>query len=248
MFSFTFTDRAAIVTGAGSGIGLATAQLLLRSGANVVLADINAAAVDDAARMLDPSGDRAVGVRYDSARSSDADAAVHTCLTTFGRLDYSVACAGMHDESLVADMDDDTWRRTIAVNLDGVFYLARAAANAMSEHGGAIVNVASTAGHKGGSLGNAHYGASKGGVLALTRGLAREFWPRVRVNAVSPGLIDTPMMSHHIHTQGESAPKLDRSAYGTPDQVASVIAFLCSEAASFVSGETILVAGTAFMA
>jgi 3-oxoacyl-[acyl-carrier protein] reductase len=244
---FDFTQRAAVVTGAGSGIGLATAELLLSSGARVVLADINESAVRDAAARLDQSGERTVGIRYDAAQSADADAVVAACVERFGRLDYSVACAGMHEASLVAEMDDETWRRTLAVNLDGVFYLARAAAKAMGDRG-AIVNVSSTAGHKGGSLGHAHYGASKGGVLALTRGLAREFWPRVRVNAVSPGLIDTPMMAHHIHSDGRPEPSLDPAAYGTPGQVASVIAFLCSDGAGFVSGEAVLVAGTAFMA
>lgn len=240
---FDFQDKAVIVTGAASGIGKATAEYFFGCGARVLLADIDEDRAKQTAATLDPQAKRARAVGYDAALPTDAVRVVDACVAQWGRLDSVVASAGVHQTHRAAEMPDEVWRRTLSINLDGVFYLVRSAVPHLST-GGAVVAVASTAGHKGGTIGHAHYGAAKGGVLALTRGLAREFWPRIRVNAVSPGLIDTPMMEHAIHGDGASG----SLNYGRPEQVASVIAFLCSDAASFVTGETILVTGGEFMA
>ena len=131
--------------------------------------------------------------------------------------------------------------------MDGVFYITRSALRSMSR-GSAIVNIASVAGHHGGSYAHAHYGASKGGVIGYTRGLAKEAGDRVRVNAVSPGTIDTPMTAENIARGGDQLRELiPLKRFGTPAAVASVIAFLCSDAASYITGETIIVAGGAYM-
>ncbi len=245
---FDFTGLVSVVTGAGSGIGRETARYFHACGAAVVLADIDQAAAQAAALALDPDGKRAVALRYDAGAPGDAAMLVARTMEIFGRLDHVVANAGIYTDLLAAEISDQAWQRTMQINLDGVFYLCREANRVMTE-GGAIVAAASAAGHMGGSIGHAHYGASKGGVLALVRGLAREFGPRLRVNAVSPGTIDTPMVADNralLNPDLVASFALRRK--GRPEEVASVIAFLCSDAASYVTGETILVCGGSYMA
>jgi 3-oxoacyl-[acyl-carrier protein] reductase len=245
--AFDFSGKKALITGAGSGIGRATAEYFHRCGANVVIADMNAAAIEALANTLPPDGPRVLTIRYDASRPQDADAAVGLCVQHFGRLDFLVASAGIYEEVLANAMTDEQWHRTVATNLDGVFYANRRAIAVMQE-GSAIVNVASVAGHQGASRAHAHYGATKGGVLALTRSLARDVGPRIRVNAVSPGTIDTPMNAINIARGGDDIiRRTPLGRFGQPSEVASVIAFLCSDAASFVTGETIIVAGGLYM-
>lgn len=245
---FNFTGQVSVITGAGSGIGRETARYFYTCGATVILADIDEAAAQGAARELDPDGTRAVAVRYDAGRPEDAGMLVALAKKSFGRLDHVVANAGIYTDEAAATLDNQAWRRTMQINLDGVFYLCREANQVMAE-GGAIVAAASAAAHMGGSLGHAHYGASKGGVLALVRGLAREFGPRIRVNAVSPGTIDTPMVADNRNLLNpDIIASFPLRRMGRPEEVASVVAFLCSNAASYVTGETILVCGGSYMA
>jgi 3-oxoacyl-[acyl-carrier protein] reductase len=245
---FDFTGLVSVVTGAGSGIGRETARYLHACGAAVVLADLDETAAEAAARELDPDGGRALAVQYDAGRPSDAGMLVARTMQVFGHLDHVVANAGIYTDGAAATMSDFAWRRTIEINLDGVFYLCREA-NRVMRDGGAIVATASVAAHMGGSLGHAHYGASKGGVLALVRGLAREFGPRLRVNAVSPGTIDTPMVAdNRALLNADVVASFALRRVGRPEEVASVIAFLCSNAASYVTGETITVCGGSYMA
>jgi 3-oxoacyl-[acyl-carrier protein] reductase len=245
---FDFTGQVSIVTGAGSGIGRETARYFHASGAAVVLADIDEAAAEAAALALDSDGRRTVAVRYDAGHAADAAMVVARAIQRFGRLDHLIANAGIYTDEPAAAMSDEAWLRTMRINLDGVFYLCREA-NRVMTHGGAIVASASAAAHAGGSLGHAHYGASKGGVLALVRGLAREFGPRVRVNAVSPGTIDTPMVAdNRALVNPDFVASFPLRRMGRPVEVASVIAFLCSDASSYVTGETILVCGGSYMA
>jgi 3-oxoacyl-[acyl-carrier protein] reductase len=245
---FEFTSLVSVVTGAGSGIGRETARYFYECGAAVVLADLDQAAAESAALALDPEGGRAIAVRYDAGQPGDAGMLVARAMQLFGRLDHVVANAGIYTDGPAAMMSDQAWRRTMQINLDGVFYLCREANRVMTE-GGAIVATASAAAHMGGSIGHAHYGASKGGVLALVRGLAREFGPRLRVNAVSPGTIDTPMVAENrTLLNPDVIESFALRRMGRPEEVASVIAFLCSNAASYVTGETILVCGGSYMA
>lgn len=242
---FDFGGKTALITGAASGIGQATAEYFFRCGANVVLADINA--TEDVAQAVDPGGDRTFAVTYDAASSQSASEAVAAAVARFGGLDHLALCAGIYQQAPLAEMTDDEWRRTMSVNLDGAFYLIRSAAPAMRD-GGSVVTLASVAAHKGGTFGFAHYGASKGGILALTRSAAQDLAPRIRVNCVSPGLIETPMTTDLVRRLGEDIRKqILLGRYGRPAEIASVIAFLCSDAASFVNGEVIIASGGAYM-
>ena len=229
---FDFKRRVLLVTGAGGGIGSATAAYFHACGARVMIGDINEAAAANVAQSLDPTGKRVRALRYDASRSQDAKALVDACIRHFGRLDFLVPAAAIYEDQVVRTMTDAQWETTMAVNLNGVFYLVRQAAAAMGK-GGAIVNLASQAGHTGGGVEHAHYGATKGAIIAFTRTLARELGPDIRVNAVSPGVIDTPMVARALVTKRA--------------EVINNIAFLCSDAASFITGEAILVTGGLFM-
>ncbi|RQP05429.1 MAG: SDR family oxidoreductase [Paracoccus sp. BP8] len=244
---FDFSEKTAVITGAASGIGRATAEYFLNCGANVVLADLDQEGSRKAARECDPSGVRTLCVCYDAGSSASAAAVVEAAVARFGGIDQLATCAGIYQQSFVPDMTDEDWRRTQSVNLDGVFYITRAAGRVMRD-GGAIATVASIAAHVGGTGGHAHYGASKGGVLAYTRGLAKDLAPRIRANSVSPGLIETPMTTGLIERSGEDIRRqILVGRYGRPSEIASVIAFLCSDAASFVNGEVIIASGGAYI-
>ncbi len=244
---FDFEEKVLLVTGAASGIGRATAEYFFNCGASVFLADLNANLVAELAAKMDPSGARVASMKYEAGQSADAKAVVDSCMSRFGKIDFLVPCAGIYDENLIEDMADEQWLRTINVNLNGVFYIVRQAIAVMSD-GGSIVNMASQAAHLGGSITHGHYGATKGAILAFTRTLAKELGPRIRANAVSPGSIETPMIARNIATQGEEiVSRTPLKRLGKPEEIASVVAFLCSDAASFVTGETILVTGGWYM-
>lgn len=239
--------RTAIVTGAAAGIGRAIAERFYAEGANLVLADINSDGVARLASELDPSGQRVASIGYDASHADDAQAVVDLAAARFGSIQVVVPCAGVYRTEFVNEMSDAQWRSTVAVNLDGVFYLCRRALPYMDD-GSAMVLVASVAAHVGGSLGHVHYGATKGALVALARGLARELGSAIRVNAVSPGLIQTAMTAEVIASEGAArlgATPLAR--YGQPSEVASAVAFLSGPDSSYITGEVIHVNGGSYM-
>ena len=236
-----------LLTGAAGGIGSAIATTFHRLGARMLLADYDEAGVAALASSLDPSSTKAVAIGYDASRPADADAAVMACIARFGRIDYVVPAAAIYEDQCFSTMTDDQWRRTMAVNLDGVFYICRRSLTHMPK-GSAIVTISSDAAHEGSSVGHAHYGASKGGVLTLTRSLARELAPDIRVNAVSPGTIDTRMVRDFMKRKGsEFLATAPAGRIGRADEVANTVAFLCSDAASYITGEAIHVNGGSYM-
>jgi 3-oxoacyl-[acyl-carrier protein] reductase len=244
---FDFSQRVLLLTGANGGIGRAIARLFVTAGAKLVMADIDDR---DAAEFADSIGNGQSNVavaKLDASNAKDVDQAIELCMRRFGRLDFLVTAAAIYEDQLLDGMTDEQWRRTIATNLDGVFYACRGVVSAIKD-GGAIVNLASEAAHIGGSRGHSHYGVSKAGVLALTRSMARELAPRIRVNAVSPGTIDTPMVAKFLAEHGSKfVDAIPMRRLGQAHEVANAVAFLCSEAASYITGTTIHVNGGSYV-
>lgn len=244
---FDFTGKTLLMTGANGGISRAIARVFFDLGANCVLTDLDLEGVSAFAAELDPTGARVLPLRQDAAKPEEAEAALKALAARFGALDVLVTSAGLYRERRVAEMSDDYWRTGIAVNLDGVFYTCRAAIPHFAE-GASIVNVASMAGHRG-SVTHADYAAAKGAVLTFSRTLAQELAPKVRVNAVSPGLIDTPMVRPLMAANGGALlANTPLKRLGTAEEVARVVAFLASDWASFVTGETVHVNGGLYIA
>jgi 3-oxoacyl-[acyl-carrier protein] reductase len=243
---FDFAKRTLLLTGAAGGIGRGIAQEFLAAGANVVLADLNEKGVARLAEAIEVDGARIEAVKLQASNPEDVEHAIERCLERFGRLDYLVTAAAIFEDHPFETMTDEQWHRTISANLDSVFYACRRAVPAMSD-GGAIVNLASEAAHTGGSPMHAHYGATKAGVLAFTKTIARELAPRIRVNAVSPGTIDTPMVSRWLQDRPGYVDTIPMRRLGTPRDVAQAVAFLCSNAAGYITGTTIHVNGGSYV-
>jgi 3-oxoacyl-[acyl-carrier protein] reductase len=239
---FDFKGKSLLLTGANGGITRSIAKTFFDLGADMVLTDLNGPGLEAFARELDPSVKRVTAVKVDITKSSEVDASVQVCKQKFGKLDFVVNGAGLYLDQMVASMTDAQWAQTIGVNLDGVFYTCRAAIPLLVQ-GSAIVNIASMAGHRGSYM-HTHYATAKGGVLAFSRSLARELAPKVRVNAVSPGLIDTPLIQPLLKVSGPAL--IDQTVLkrlGRPEEVATTIAFLCSDWASFITAETVHING-----
>ena len=236
--------RRALVTGAGRGIGAAIARRLAAEGAEVVLADIDLAAAEEVAGAI---GGRPVAVDVADA------AAVAAAVAEIGRVDILVNNAGVEDIGFFTELTPQRWRRTIAVNLEGVLACTHAVLPGMQEAGwGRIVNVASEAGRMG-SKGGSVYAACKGGVIAFTKSIARESARfGVTVNAVAPGPILTPQLEERRKLGGERMIEaLERATelrrLGRPEEVAAAVAFLASDDAAYITGETLGVSGGMWM-
>ena len=241
--SFRFPDRTLVLTGANGGIGREVATLFAQAGANLVLADRDIDALDAfVARELSETGDRIATMQVDSSKPAHAQALVQCAAERFGGIDFLVPSAGIYLAQPFVDMTDEQWHQTISINLDGVFYICQRATTYLRPNS-AIVNLSSLAAHRG-ALYNAHYSATKGALISFTKSLARELGPATRVNTVSPGVIDTPMAVDLIARRGaESIEQAPLKRLGHPREIASVIAFLCSDAASFITGENIHING-----
>jgi 3-oxoacyl-[acyl-carrier protein] reductase len=237
--------KTAVVTGAASGIGLACSRALAAEGATVILADLNETAAQEAAREV---GGYAVAV--DVTKPEDARRVVEEAVARGGALDVLVACAGAFHATPLDRIEPDEWDRIQAVNLRGVFLVAQAALEVMiPRRSGRIVTIASLAGQTGGLAAGASYAASKAGVAALTKSIARFAGPHgITANCVNPGIIDTPLIAgwpDEVLERTVAQTPLGRM--GRPEEVAAVVVMLASDAASFVHGAHVDVNGGLFM-
>jgi 3-oxoacyl-[acyl-carrier protein] reductase len=241
-----FENKVAIVTGAARGIGRAIAARLGRGGASLALCDVLADAVDETAATLAQEHDvPARGYAVDVADAAAVNAFVARVVEDFGSVDILVNNAGIARDRPLFRMSDEDFELVLRVNLFGAFYFCRAAGRVMAKQGaGKIVNVSSVIGVMG-NPGQANYAASKAGVIALTKTVAKELAGRgVNVNAVAPGFIETEMTAALAPEIRAAYLKLiPAGRYGTPEDVADVVAFLASEASSYLTGHLLFADG-----
>jgi NAD(P)-dependent dehydrogenase (short-subunit alcohol dehydrogenase family) len=247
--NITFEGQVALVTGAGSGMGLTTAQAFAEAGAAVVLADFNEAAVRSAAEQLVSEGHKALAVRCDVADEAQVKEMVDLTVATFGRLDAAYNNAGINSPvAETADAGSEEYERVMAVNLRGVWNCMKYELQQMRKQGsGAIVNCSSLGGLVG-IAGRGVYHASKHGVLGLTKSAGLEYAARgIRINAICPGIIATPMVTGMIEREPEAMDALMKEQpigrLGRPEEIASAVLWLCSPGASFVIGHALAVDG-----
>ena len=240
-------NRAALVTGGGSGIGRACAAALAADGCAVVVADIDAPGGEETVRQIAAAGGRARFAPCDVRRPEQLEAAVGAAETSFGALRCAVNSAGVLRSSGTLECTPEQWQLTLAINLTGVWHAMRAAIAPMLAHGGgAIVNVASIYGIVG-SAANAAYTASKHGVVGLTRSAALQYARHsIRINAVCPGHSHTPMTAPLLRDPDWLPQRLARypmRRLAQPEETAELVRWLCSDAASFVTGQALPVDG-----
>ena len=238
-------NKVSLITGAAQGIGLATAVKFAKEGAIVIVCDVKQTAVDEAVKQCQTTGAQTVGFVVDVTQRERVDATVKAVLDKFGRIDVLVNNAGITQDARLQKMTLEQFDRVIDVNLRGVFHCAQAVTDAMVAQGsGIILNASSVVGIYG-NFGQTNYAATKFGVIGFTKTWSRELGPKgIRVNAVAPGFIATPILStipeKVIHEMQDRVP-LKR--LGQPEDIAKVYAFLASDEASYINGTVIEVAG-----
>jgi NAD(P)-dependent dehydrogenase (short-subunit alcohol dehydrogenase family) len=241
--------KVAFLTGVASGIGRATALSFAREGVSTVVADIDEHGNHETARMIEDLGGQALAVRCDVTRGDDVQAALNQTVESFGHLDYAFNNAGAEQQPKpTADISEEEWDRIITINLRGVFLCMKYEIPLMLQYGGgSIVNTSSGAGIKVFGRGAA-YAAAKHGVVGLTKDAALDYAASgIRINAICPGIIDTEMMDRFT---GDTAEGRDRviaqepiGRMGKPDEIAAAVVWLCSDAASFVTGHALVAYG-----
>ena len=236
--------KAAIVTGASRGIGLGIACALAREGADLVVHATREEHLEPVRAQAERWGVRCVTAAGDVAQPETARLLAQIALERLGRLDIAVSCAGVNQDGMLHRLSDEAWERVLAVNLSGVFYLTRSAAQVMrAQRSGRIINISSVA--RNGNLGQSNYAAAKAGVAALTQTAALELGPfGVTCNTVCPGFIDTDMTRGVPDAARERMlSRIPARRSGRPEEVGDAVAFLASERAAYINGQTLDVSG-----
>ena len=245
----SLAGKVAFVTGAANGIGRAAALAFAREGANVVVADISEQGNRETVRLIEELGGRALAVRCDVTRAEDVKAALDKGVEAFGGLDFAFNNAGFEQAiTAAADLTEEEWDRIVRVNLRGMFLCMKHEIPLMLKRGGgAIVNTSSGAGVKG-IAGQAAYSAAKFGVIGLTKAAALDYAAQnIRVNAVCPGIIDTPMMQRFTGGTPKGVARVIAQEpvgrMGKPEEIAAAVLWLCSDPAAFVVGHALVIDG-----
>lgn len=240
------TDQVILITGASRGIGRATAIMAAKASAKVVVNYRSNQA--EAAKVVDQikqDGGEAFALRADVADQYEVDAMIDKVISTYGRIDVLVNNAGIWTYGAIDSMSAETWRETMAANLDSIFYCCHAVVPHMkAQRRGRIINVSSTAGQRGEAF-HSHYAATKGAVISFTKSLAPELAPfNILVNCVAPGWVETDMAREALIEEGEKITGIiPLRRAGTPEEIAGPILFLASELANFITGEILNVNG-----
>jgi NAD(P)-dependent dehydrogenase (short-subunit alcohol dehydrogenase family) len=243
-----YRGKVAFITGAGAGIGRATALAFAAEGARVVVADADPDGARETVRLIEREGGKALALACDVTRESDVENALAQTVQTFGRLDVAFNNAGVEQsQTPTANLSTTEWTRVIDTDLTGVFFCMKHEIPLMREHGGAIVNTSSGAGVIG-IAGQAGYAAAKWGVIGLTKSAALEnIGAGIRINAVAPGIIDTPMMERVTGGTGKGRETMigqePIGRMGRPEEIASAVLWLCSDLAAFTVGHTLVMDG-----
>jgi len=245
--TYDFTDRVALVTGGASGIGAAAVKRFAQSGAKVVVADIDASAAETYANKIQEERSSAIPFDCDVGDEAQVERMIAFVVETFGGLDYAFNNAGIigSEGQPTGLFSSENWTRTLSVNLTGVFNCLKHELAFMSAHGGGcIVNTSSTAGLKAAQAGAA-YGATKHGVIGLTKTAAREYLSQgIRVNAVCPAGVATPLLEGMAgRSISPNAPGGHKVAIAAPEEIAEAVLWLCSSASSFIVGQALLIDG-----
>jgi NAD(P)-dependent dehydrogenase (short-subunit alcohol dehydrogenase family) len=244
------SGKAAIITGGASGIGRATALLFAREGAAVVIADVNRSAGEHAAEEIAQAGGRVYFEAFDVTSAEDCRRLVEHTVRELGRIDVLFNNAGIIRRATILELSESNWDRVMEVNVKSIYLLSREVIPHMeAQGGGSIINTASGWGLAGGARA-AVYCASKGAVVLLTKAMAIDHGPRIRVNCICPGDTDTGMLRAEAAQLGEEADRFLADAarrplgrIGSPDEVAQAVLYLASDASSFVTGTTLVVDG-----
>ena len=242
-----FQNRTILITGAGSGIGRSTALVFAREGANVFCTDIDGDAAERVANQVIQLGCQAGFAACDVTVRADVDRAIGQAIQTFGRIDFELNAAGAAlARKPFLEITDDLWERTYALNVKGTFNAAQAIIPHMLEQGGGvIVNIASVATKIGGAGNSVHYASSKGAVDVMTTGIGREFASRgIRCLSISPGIVDTPFHDDTPDAVLQSYAELTpMGRMAQPEEIAETVLFACSDAAPYMTADTIFVTG-----